>query len=67
MYSYEDRIRAVELYIKLGKQVRATIRQLGSLTKNAVKSWYREYERRFDLPRGYARPGGHPNSPLMAT
>ncbi|CAJ0808758.1 hypothetical protein LMG19083_04767 [Ralstonia psammae] len=29
MYSYEDRIRAVELYIKLGKRVRATIRQWG--------------------------------------
>ncbi len=29
MYSYEDRIRAVELYIKLGKRVRPTIRQLG--------------------------------------
>ena len=29
MYSYADRIRAVELYIKLGLRVRATIRQLG--------------------------------------
>lgn len=29
MYSYEDRMRAVELYIKLGKRVRATICQLG--------------------------------------
>ena len=29
MYSYEDRIRAVERYIKLGKRVRPTIRQLG--------------------------------------
>lgn len=29
MYSYEDRIRAVELYIKLGLRVRPTIRQLG--------------------------------------
>ena len=28
MYSYEDRIRAVKLYIKLGKRVRATVRQL---------------------------------------
>jgi len=27
MYSYEDRIRAVELYIKLGKRVRATCGQ----------------------------------------
>jgi len=24
MYSYEDRVRAVELYIKLGKRVRVT-------------------------------------------
>ena len=29
MYSYEARIRAAELYIKLGKRVRPTIRQLG--------------------------------------
>ncbi len=37
MYSYEDRIRAVELYIRLGKRVGATILQLGYLTKNALK------------------------------
>jgi len=55
MYSYNDRIRAVELYIKLDKRVRATIRQLGYPTKNALKSWHREYERRLDLPKGYAR------------
>ena len=59
MYSYEDRIRAVELYIKLGKRVRAIIRQLGYPTKNALKGWYREYERRLDLPRGYARSRPH--------
>ena len=55
MYSYEDRIRAVELYIKLGKRIRATIRQLGYPTKNALKGWHREYKRRLDLPKGYAR------------
>jgi len=33
MYSYEDKIRAVELYIKLGKRVKAAIRQLGYPTK----------------------------------
>jgi putative transposase len=54
MYSYEDRIRAVELYIKLEKRVRPTIRQLGYPTKNALKSWHREYEKRLDLPLGYA-------------
>ena len=31
-----------------------TIRQLGYPTKNALKSWHREYERRSDLPVGYA-------------
>ena len=39
MSSYEDKIRAVELYIKLGKRVKATVRQLGYPTKNALKGW----------------------------
>ena len=55
MYSYEDRLRAVRLYIKLGKRVGLTIRQLGYPTKNALKTWYCEYEKRRDLPAGYAR------------
>jgi putative transposase len=55
MYSYEDKVRAVEIYIKLGKRVRATIRQLGYPTKNALKGWYREHERRGDLAKGYHR------------
>ncbi|MCL2644148.1 MAG: IS3 family transposase [Betaproteobacteria bacterium] len=53
MYSYEDRIRAVRLYIKLGKRIAATIRQLGYPTKNALKSWHREYEQCHDLRSGY--------------
>ena len=54
MYSYEDRIRAVELYIKLGRRVRPTIRQLGYPTKNSLKGWYNEYQQKLDLPAGYA-------------
>jgi putative transposase len=38
MYSYDDRLRAVRLYIKLGHRVGLTIRQLGYPTKNALKS-----------------------------
>jgi len=53
MYSYEDRIRAVKLYIKLGKRTGAAIRQLGYPTKNALKSWHRKYEQGHDLPVGY--------------
>ncbi|WP_343287088.1 helix-turn-helix domain-containing protein [Rhizobium sp. AC27/96] len=44
MYSHADRLRAVDLYIKLGKRVKATIRQLGYPTKNALRNWCREYE-----------------------
>ena len=55
MYSYEDRIRAVKLYIKFGKRTGPTIRQLGYPTKNALKGWYREHERGRDLRAGYAR------------
>jgi hypothetical protein len=40
MYSYEDRMRAVQLFIKLGKRANATIRQLGYPTKNALKHWH---------------------------
>ena len=55
MYSYEDRIRAVKLYIKFGKRTGPTIRQLGYPTKNALKSWYQEHEQGRDLRAGYAR------------
>lgn len=58
MYSYEDRLRAVQLYIKLEKRVRLTIRPLGYPTKDAFKSWYRAYERSADMPAGYARRRG---------
>jgi transposase-like protein len=44
MFSYEDRIRAVQLYLKLGKRIGATIRQLGYPTRNSLKAWHYEYE-----------------------
>jgi len=55
MYPYEDRIRAVRLYLKLGKRIRATIRHLGYPTKNSLKTWHREYEQCHDLRAGYVR------------
>lgn len=55
MYSYEDRIRAVRLYLKLGKRTGATILELGYPTKNALKSWHREYDQGHDLSVGYVR------------
>lgn len=55
MYSYEDRMRAVQLYIKLDKRISATLGQLGYPTKNSLKAWCREYERHHDLPMCYER------------
>lgn len=51
MYSYEDRVRAVELYLKLGKRIKATIRQLGYPTKNSLMAWCAEFEKCGDLQR----------------
>jgi transposase InsO family protein/transposase-like protein len=55
MYSYEDRIRAVKLFIKLGMRPKATIRQLGYPTKNALIGWYRAFIQESDLKAGYIR------------
>lgn len=55
MYSYEDRLRAVRLYLKLGRRMSATLRQLGYPTKNSLKAWLAEFERNQDLRRGYQR------------
>jgi putative transposase len=56
MYSYEERLRAVELYIKLGKRPKAVIRQLGyPMTKNSLRAWYEEFEKHGDLVAGYVR------------
>ena len=55
MYSHGQRLRAVDLYMQLGKRVGATIRQLEYPTKSALKGWCREYQRQIGLPRGYVR------------
>jgi len=45
----------VELYLKLGKRVKATIRQLGYPTKNSLKAWCAEFESSVDLQKEYVR------------
>lgn len=55
MYSYDDRLRTVQLYFKLGKHAGLTIRQLDYPTKNALKAWYRAYEQQEELLPAYKR------------
>lgn len=47
MYSFEDRMRAVALYIN-------------DPSKNSLKGWYNEYQLKLDLSAGYA--GREPSS-----
>lgn len=51
MYSYEDRIRAVKLYLKRGKRLTATVRQLGYPTTKSLERWYHTHQRCLALPR----------------
>ncbi|WP_420954738.1 IS3 family transposase [Burkholderia gladioli] len=55
MYSYEDRVRAVRLYIKYGRSAAATIRELGYPSRKNLARWYRAFIEVGDLPAGYRR------------
>ena len=67
MYSHEERLRAVQLYIRLDQRVGLTICQLGYPTKNSLKSWHREYVQRLELPVGYVRQVPRKPSMLCTT
>lgn len=43
MYSYEDRIRAVELYIRYGRKAAAVVRELGYPSCKNLIRWVREW------------------------
>lgn len=43
MFWYQDRTRAVLLYIKYDRGAAATVRDLPYPTTNALKKWHREY------------------------
>lgn len=43
MYSYADRIKAVELYIKYGLSSAAVVHELGYPARNMLQQWYKEY------------------------
>lgn len=43
MYSYADRKKAVELYIKYGLSAAAVVRELGYPSRNMLRHWHKEY------------------------
>ncbi len=52
MYSYEDRIRAVKLYINCGKSASVVVRKLGYPSKKNLRRWYQTFVVNGDLPKG---------------
>ena len=55
MYSYEERIKAVQLCIKYDGCIGDTIRQLGYPSRSVLVRWYKEYQEHGYLRRGYER------------
>ncbi|WP_394672932.1 IS3 family transposase [Limnobacter sp.] len=55
MYSYEERLRAVQLFLRTGKNCKVTIRQLGYPAKNALKAWCVDFEQNGDVLKRYQR------------
>ncbi|MDY6366090.1 MAG: hypothetical protein SPL18_05490, partial [Oscillospiraceae bacterium] len=49
MYTYEQRKRAVELYIKYLYKASAVIRELGYPNRHVLVKWFKEYEDTGDL------------------
>lgn len=49
MYSYEERMRAINLYIKYDLSAAATIRELGYPNRSQLRIWYKEYLATGDL------------------
>lgn len=55
MYTHQEMLKAVKLYIQLNKRTALTIQTLGYPTKNTLRSWYKTYLQSGDLPQGYIR------------
>ena len=56
MYSYEDRMKAVQLYIQYDQNAAAVIRELGYPNRHSLVSWYKEYLNNNDLKKKRFRP-----------
>lgn len=56
MCSFEDRMRAVELYIKYGHCAADMIREPGYPNRGSLRNWFREFEESGDLHAGKVRP-----------
>lgn len=43
MYSYEDKMRAIELYLRYDRSAAAVINELGYPNRQILRLWYMEF------------------------
>jgi len=55
VYSYEDRMKAVRLYIKYDFSAADAVRELGYPSRRMLVRWYKEYQETGELHRQYTR------------
>lgn len=53
MYTYEERMQAVQAYIASGLHANETVCALGYPTRQALRNWYKEYQEQGDLHRKF--------------
>ena len=54
MYSYDERIKAVKLYIQYDLSAASVIRELGYPDRHSLRLWYKEYIEKGDLKKKYS-------------
>lgn len=58
MYSYDERIKAVKLYIQYDKSYASLFRELGyPPSSHTIKLWYKEYKQHGDLHKSFKKSG----------
>lgn len=55
MYSYEDKMRAIELYLRYDRSAAAVISELGYPNRHTLRLWHMEFAKNGDLSRGRHR------------
>ena len=67
MYSYEDRLKAVKLYIQYDKSYASVFRELGyPPSSHSIKLWYKEYQKNGDLHKSYSKTNKYSNEQRQA-
>lgn len=59
MYSYEERMKAVRIYMQYDHRATAAMRKLGYPTRKSLREWHREFLESGDLHKKYNESSGY--------